>query len=182
MMQAHALKQKQNTGRTVTLIEVTHPGQAAETLARLRKRAEQAEGGRPLRDALIVCTVMGGVLSEGVDYPGEMAVSATVVGPALPAPTFERQLMLEYHNKSGGQGFEYAFLYPGLNRVVQAAGRVIRSETDRGAIVLMGQRFAEPRYRELLPGYWQKEMELTDDAVAPFKTFWKTPRSPKGGS
>ena len=139
------------------------------------------DSGNFPRRSLAVCTVMGGVLSEGVDYPGHMASSATVVGPALPAPTFERQLMRKYHDKYEGQGFDYALVDPGLTRVVQAAGRVSRSETDRGVIVLMGERFADPRYRDLLPAYWQEELILTDDCIRPVRDFWdRQPPSTRG--
>ena len=80
--------------------------------------------------------------------------------------------MHAYYQAEMGAGFEYAYLYPGLARVVQAAGRVIRGPTEKGIIVLFGKRFAEPRYRELLPVYWQEELMETEDPVASAAAFW----------
>jgi len=154
-------------GGNASVLVVTGPQATGDALAVLRRRATGIQ-----TDSLVVCTVLGGTLAEGVDFPGEMAVSAVVVGPGLPMVTFERRLMLEYHDRRGGRGFEHAYLYPGLTRVVQAAGRVIRSETDEGVIVLLGKRFGEVRYLELLPSYWQQELVLTSDCVAEAQKFW----------
>jgi DNA excision repair protein ERCC-2 len=160
---------------------VVGPGEPADGVVdTLRSRAERFERhpAHPGEEAasigsLLVCTVMGGVLSEGVDFPGEMAVSAAVIGPGLPPVSFERQLMLEYRQRQDGRGFEHAYLYPGLTRVVQAAGRVIRSESDTGVIMLLGERFREARYRELLPGYWQSELRVSEDALPAARNFWR---------
>lgn len=122
--------------------------------------------------SLVACVVIGGGLSEGVDFAGELACGAFVFGPGLPAVTEERKLMQEYYQRELGAGFEYAFLYPGLARVVQAAGRVIRGPQERGVIVLFGERFAEPRYKELLPGYWQAEAVETGDPDSKVTAFW----------
>ena len=154
-------------GGNASVLVVTGPQATGEALEVLRRRAEDTA-----TDSLVVCTVLGGTLAEGVDFPGEMAVSAVVVGPGLPMVTFERRLMLEYHDRRGGRGFEHAYLYPGLTGVVQAAGRVIRSETDLGVIVLLGKRFGETRYLELLPSYWQQELVLSSDSVAEAQKFW----------
>jgi DNA excision repair protein ERCC-2 len=122
--------------------------------------------------SLVGCAVLGGALAEGVDFAGDLACGAFVFGPALPAVTEERQLMQQYYQRELGAGFEYAFLYPGLARVVQAAGRVIRGPTERGIIVLYGRRFAEPRYRELLPAYWQAEAVDRADPEPDVAAFW----------
>lgn len=141
----------------------------AEPLLRAFEEAARA----PVRRSLVGAVVIGGALSEGVDFAGELAVGAFLFGPGLPAVTEERKIVQEYYERERGAGFEYAFLYPGLSRVVQAAGRVIRGPTERGIIILFGERFTEPRYREQLPGYWQAEAVDTDDPVPVVRAFWE---------
>lgn len=102
----------------------------------------------------IVFAVQGGSLSEGVDYTGEMALGAFVVGPPLPNFDFERERMREYYQRKYGAGFQYAYTIPAMAKAVQAAGRIIRSETDRGLIVLMDDRFLESEYSRAMPGDW----------------------------
>lgn len=121
----------------------------------------------------MACAVIGGALSEGVDFAGDLAVGAFIFGPGLPAVTDERQLIKEYFERERQAGFEYAFLYPGLARVVQAAGRIIRGPEERGLIVLFGARFAEPRYHGLLPGYWQQEAVCTEQPLPVVRRFWR---------
>ncbi len=98
--------------------------------------------------------VQGGIFAEGVDYPGDLAIGVIIVGPALPRVGRELDLTRQYFEEQYGRGFEYACLFPGMNRVVQSAGRVIRSETDRGVIVLIGQRFGYENYMSLFPRDW----------------------------
>ncbi|MFH2008718.1 MAG: ATP-dependent DNA helicase, partial [bacterium] len=100
-------------------------GGAAPVLEALREASESRASGRE-PGSLLGCAVIGGALSEGVDFAGELACGAFIFGPGLPAVTEERKLMQQYYDAELGSGFEYAFLYPGLSRVVQAAGRVIR--------------------------------------------------------
>ena len=102
----------------------------------------------------LVLAVQGGVFAEGVDYPGELAVGAIIVGPGLPKVSFEQELMRQFYEDAYSKGFEYAYLYPGMNRVVQSAGRIVRSETDRGIIMLLDKRFAYENYSRLLPRDW----------------------------
>ncbi len=124
-------------------------------------------------ETLLLCAVHGGVFSEGVDFPGHMAVGAFLVGPGLPALTVEQELIRAYYERHMGAGFEYAYVYPGLNRVVQSGGRVIRSSTDRGIVILLGKRFVDPVYQEKLPEYWQKEIGCPEDLKAEVKQFWE---------
>jgi DNA excision repair protein ERCC-2 len=104
--------------------------------------------------AHLVLAVQGGVFAEGVDYPGELAVGAIIVGPGLPKVSFESELMRQYFEEHFSKGFEYAYLYPGMNRVVQSAGRIIRTETDRGVILLLDKRFTYENYADLFPRDW----------------------------
>jgi DNA excision repair protein ERCC-2 len=98
--------------------------------------------------------VLGGIFAEGVDYPGRMLSQVIVVSPGLPQFNLERELLKAYYQEIYGHGFGYAYLIPGMTRVVQAAGRLIRSDTDRGVITLVGRRFLDPRYARLLPEEW----------------------------
>jgi DNA excision repair protein ERCC-2 len=99
--------------------------------------------------------VMGGMFGEGIDLVGDRLIGAIVVGVGLPQLCVERDLICDYFQTQTGAGFDYAYTFPGMNRVLQATGRVIRSETDRGVVLLIDARFAEPRYRRLFPAWWQ---------------------------
>ncbi|MCG8421859.1 MAG: hypothetical protein MJE77_28395 [Proteobacteria bacterium] len=123
----------------------------------------------------LLCAVMGGVFAEGIDLPGDQLIGAIIVGPGLPAVGFERVLMSRYFDDTRDSGFAYAMLYPGMQRVVQAAGRVIRTMNDRGIIALLGQRFATSQYSACLPPEWHMgdPSELvTDDPTAVLAEFW----------
>ncbi len=104
---------------------------------------------------LVAFAVMGGIFGEGVDLPGEKLSGAVVVGTGLPAVCNERELIRRYYDETNGEGFDYAYTYPGLNRVLQAAGRVIRSEKDKGFVILIDGRFAGRKYRDLFPSWWK---------------------------
>jgi DNA excision repair protein ERCC-2 len=123
----------------------------------------------------VIFAVQGGVFSEGVDYPGDALIGAIIVGPALPGFDLERELMREYYERKFGQGFDYAYTYPAMARVVQAAGRVIRSEEDRGLIVLMDRRFTAPAYTATMPGDWYDHSvtELISGSILQdIRSFW----------
>lgn len=102
----------------------------------------------------LVFAVMGGVFSEGVDLQGDKLSALCLVSVGFPSFCLERELMREYFQAINGQGFDYAYSYPGWHRVLQAAGRLIRSESDRGVILMAGQRFNQPFYRALYPAEW----------------------------
>ncbi len=124
----------------------------------------------------IVLAVQAGIFAEGVDYPGEMLIGAIIVGPGLPKYNFEQELMRQYFQERYNAGFQYAYLYPGMNRVVQSAGRVIRTEEDRGIIALVGARFARPEYFSLFPRDWYvyspKEL-IVKDYAEEIRRFWE---------
>jgi DNA excision repair protein ERCC-2 len=98
--------------------------------------------------------VIGGIFSEGIDLPGEQLVGVTVIGVGLPGLSIERDLLLTYFNQKERSGFDYAYRYPGVQRVLQAVGRLIRSEDDQGAALLVDSRFLESRYEALFPQWW----------------------------
>ncbi len=130
---------------------------------------------RDNRETLVGFAVLGGVFGEGIDLAGDRLAGAVIVGVGLPALCLERDLIREYYAVQSGEGFEFAYLYPGFNKVLQAAGRVIRSEEDRGAVLLIDSRFTSERYRELFPGEW-RPVTIHNDAHL-FKTaqkFWNS--------
>lgn len=127
-----------------------HRGMSEHERARLLATMGRGEGH-------VLFAVLGGIFAEGVDLPGAALVAALIVGPALPQANLERRLFQEWYEDRYGQGFRYAWLIPGMNRVVQAAGRVIRTAEDRGAVVLLGRRFLLREYQEMFPAAWHPE-------------------------
>lgn len=135
----------------------------------------------------VVCAVQGGSLAEGLDYAGEMLIGAFVVGPPLPPCDLERELMREYYQRQYGAGFDYAYTIPAMARAVQAAGRVIRSESDRGLIVLMDRRFVEAGYSRAMPVDWFEGDDVTGlvsgAILREVAEFWsREPAAGEGGS
>jgi DNA excision repair protein ERCC-2 len=117
--------------------------------------------------------VMGGIFGEGIDLVGTRLSGAAVVGVGLPAVGLERELIRGYFADRLDQGFEYAYMYPGINRVLQAAGRVIRSETDRGVVLLIDQRYGSEPYRALLPEGWMPvSIRQAEQLAAELERFW----------
>lgn len=112
---------------------------------------------------LIAFAVMGGIFSEGIDLTGERLIGAVVVGVGLPQICFERNIIKDYFTNNLGEGYEYAYVYPGMNKVLQAAGRVIRSPEDRGAILLIDDRYGTREYKELFPNEWLGFKNIRND-------------------
>jgi DNA excision repair protein ERCC-2 len=144
-------------------------------------KASQAEAIlEHLRDGsapTIVFAVQGGSFSEGMDYAGEMVIGAFVVGPPLPGYDLEREQMRAYYQRRYSAGFDYAYVIPAMAKAIQAAGRVIRSETDRGLIVLMDSRFMEPGYSRSMPADWFESdvTELVSESIlSEVADFWTT--------
>ena len=123
---------------------------------------------------LVGFCVLGGVYSEGIDLTGNSLIGAVVVGIGMPALSYEREAMAEYFEDKYEAGKQYAYIYPGMNRVFQAAGRVIRTESDRGVIVLIDDRFDDPIYKKSIPDLW-RGMSYVGDAKelrARIDEFW----------
>ena len=121
-----------------------------------RKKAEFLDEFRKNDSSyLIAFCVMGGIYSEGVDLAGDSLIGAVVVGVGIPSLSYEREAVAEYYDEKYEMGKQYAYIYPGMNRVFQAAGRVIRREDDRGVIVLIDDRFDDPIYKKSLPDLWR---------------------------
>lgn len=131
----------------------------------------QKNGGEKSR--LGFC-VLGGIFSEGIDLKGDNLIGAAVVGTGLPLVCNEREILKGYYEDRGMDGFAYAYRYPGMNKVLQAAGRVIRTDTDRGVVLLLDQRFLNSEYRKLFPLEWGncKICGLLEAKEA-IEKFWK---------
>ena len=126
--------------------------------------------------SLVGFAVMGGVFAEGVDLKGDRLIGAIVVGVGLPQIGIERDLIKSHF---GEQGFAFAYQYPGMNRVLQTAGRVIRDVHDRGIVVLVDPRFCERRYREWMPDDWHaEESNSAEQLMHQVDMFWKNTSSP----
>ena len=123
---------------------------------------------------LVGFCVLGGIYAEGIDLQGERLIGTVIVGVGLPQISREQDFIREYYDRQNGRGFEYAYRYPGMNKVLQAAGRVIRDETDRGVVVLIDQRFTSSAYRELFPDHWRHYATVHDNQCLAerLRQFW----------
>ena len=119
--------------------------------------------------------VMGGSFSEGIDLKGERLIGAIIVGVGLPTISSELNIIKEHFDNTRENGYAYAYTYPGMNKVLQAAGRVIRSENERGVVVLIDDRFATEEYRMIMPEYWHhiKYLNNANDLLKEVTLFWK---------
>ena len=126
------------------------------------------------KKTLIAFCVMGGIFGEGIDLKKEQLIGAVIVGTGLPQISNEREILMDYYEKRMGEGFDYAYRYPGMNKVLQAAGRVIRTIDDVGVIELLDERFLQSDYRNLFPKEWEKRLVCTVDSVDSYlEKFWK---------
>ncbi len=127
------------------------------------------------QETLVGLAVMGGIFGEGIDLVGERLIGVVIVGVGVPQLGLERDLIKDYFDAQNGSGFAYAYQYPGFNRVLQATGRVIRAETDRGIIVLLDERFAHARYRQLFPSHWRgyQIVAAADEIKIRLARFWE---------
>ena len=141
-------------------------GQRTEFLAQFLAR-----DGKPL----LGFAVLGGVFGEGVDLTGESLIGVAVVSPGLPQIGPRQEQLRDYFEETRGAGFDYAYRYPGMNKVLQAAGRVIRTPQDRGVVLLIDDRFLAPDTRRLMPPHWE-HLRVVDSADAwkdELAAFWK---------
>ncbi|HOY57996.1 MAG TPA: ATP-dependent DNA helicase [Verrucomicrobiota bacterium] len=165
-----AVQERFHTRFPDATILAQHPGMGeSEREAFLEAFAADGETTR------VGFAVLGGVFGEGIDLAGERLIGVAVVGVGLPQLCIERDLIRDYFEERTCAGFDYAYTFPGMNRVLQAVGRVIRSETDRGVILLVDTRFAESRYRALFPAGWNpvtvRSLSAIQKAVG---AFWES--------
>jgi len=124
-------------------------------------------------NSLIAFCVMGGIFGEGIDLKHEQLIGAIIVGTGLPQISNEREILMNYYENATGQGFDYAYRYPGMNKVLQAAGRVIRTSEDIGIIELLDERFLHSDYKGLFPREWEQYKVCTvQDVEGHLRTFW----------
>jgi len=122
---------------------------------------------------LIGFCVLGGIFSEGIDLKEDSLIGAIIVGTGLPQVCYEREILKEYFDRHGENGFDYAYRFPGMNKVLQAAGRVIRTATDVGVIALLDERFLQPSYRGLFPREWEQFNIVNHNTVSKrIERFW----------
>ena len=122
---------------------------------------------------LIGFCIMGGIFGEGIDLKNDSLIGAIIVGTGLPQVCFERDILMNYFNEAGNNGFDYAYRYPGMNKVLQAAGRVIRTVDDIGIVALIDDRFLENSYQKMFPREWEQYEIVEVDSVAKrVEKFW----------
>ena len=164
----------------VKLFAKKYPSVALVVQKRSMTRAEREEflsefrrGDSKMR---VGFCVLGGSFSEGIDLPGSSLIGVVVVGVGIPGLSSERNIIRDYYEVSRGAGYDYAYTYPGMNNVLQAAGRVIRSESDRGIVLLLDDRYAEPKYRAMYPEHWESMQYFTSPASlnGAVIEFWKS--------
>ncbi|WP_455945559.1 ATP-dependent DNA helicase [Eubacterium ramulus] len=132
------------------------------------------EFSNPRGKSLAAFCVLGGIFSEGIDLKEDLLIGVLIVGTGLPQICNQREILKEYYQEENGQGFDYAYQYPGMNKVLQAAGRVIRTASDRGIIGLLDDRFLRSDYRQLFPREWsQYEVHTLDSLPEALEAFWK---------
>lgn len=126
------------------------------------------------RKSMIGFCVLGGIFSEGIDLKGEALISAIIIGTGIPQVCEERELLRRYFDGEGKDGFDYAYRYPGMNKVLQAAGRVIRSASDRGVVALLDERFLHSSYRKLFPREWERCSAVSvQECARQTAVFWQ---------
>lgn len=160
--------------------EYMSEGDREAFLSRFRGNAEcdlQAMVGMDIEQEedmiLIGFCVLGGIFSEGIDLKNDSLIGAIIVGTGLPQVCSEREILKGYFDREGESGFDYSYRYPGMNKVLQAAGRVIRTVQDVGIIALLDERFLQMSYRRLFPREWERFETVTVDTVAKrVERFW----------
>ena len=124
---------------------------------------------------LVAFCVLGGIFAEGIDLVGSRLIGVVVVSVGLPQLNPQQDTIMDYFQQKQGRGYEYAYRYPGMNKVLQAAGRVIRSESDQGAVLLIDERYGHRSYLELFPTHWQeyKKVKSAPAISKTLRSFWR---------
>jgi DNA excision repair protein ERCC-2 len=125
--------------------------------------------------SVLAFAVTAGIFAEGIDFPGTLD-GVFVIGPSLPSVSFEQEILKQYYEERFSNGFAYAYQFPGLRRTFQAAGRLIRTSSDRGVILFIGRRFATPRYTNYFPSYYYQEHPrelLSNNLEHDLTSFWE---------
>jgi DNA excision repair protein ERCC-2 len=126
------------------------------SLTETEKETFLQEFHKSRKKSLLAFAVMGGIFSEGIDLKGESLIGAILIGTGLPMICNEREILKDHFDRQGLNGFDYAYRFPGMNKVLQAAGRVIRTDQDQGVILLLDERFLQGAYQNLFPREWER--------------------------
>jgi Rad3-related DNA helicase len=119
--------------------------------------------------------VLGGIFSEGIDLKNDSLIGAVIVGTGLPQICTEREILKNYFDENGANGFDYAYRYPGMNKVLQAAGRVIRTADDVGIVALLDERFLQFSYKKMFPREWKNFETVSIDTISKrAERFWNS--------
>ena len=123
---------------------------------------------------LLGFAVLGGVFGEGVDLAGERLIGAAIVSPGLPQVGPRQEQLRAHFEETRGSGFDYAYRFPGMNKVLQAAGRVIRTPEDKGVVLLIDDRFLAPDARRLMPPHWDglRAVSSAEELRGELEKFW----------
>lgn len=168
----HYMKQIYELATTVLYTASLHI-QSNSMTEREREFFLQNFQSNPMKTTIGFC-VLGGIFSEGIDLKKDRLIGSLIVGVGLPQVCLERDIIKAHFHEQINLGFEYAYTYPGMNKVLQAAGRVIRSETDRGVIVLIDDRFSCQKYTKLFPQDWFPYKKVyTNEICKTVSNFWK---------
>ncbi|MCH5138966.1 ATP-dependent DNA helicase, partial [Clostridiaceae bacterium UIB06] len=126
-------------------------------------------------ETLVAFAVLGGIFSEGIDLKGDRLIGTIIVGVGLPQLCLERDIIRDYFKEKNNLGYEYAYMYPGMNKVLQAAGRVIRTEEDKGSILLIDERFNSSSYKSIFPKEWYPNVSVRSvkDIQNNLTEFWR---------
>lgn len=126
-------------------------------------------------ETLVGFAVLGGIFSEGIDLKGSRLIGAVIISVGLPQLCLERDIIMDYFKEKNNLGYEYAYMYPGMNKVLQAAGRVIRTEEDEGSILLIDERFGNMTYKSLFPKEWYPNVSVRSakDIQNNLIEFWR---------
>jgi DNA excision repair protein ERCC-2 len=141
----------------------------------LKEREEVVNLFRNNEKTQIGLFVMGGMFAEGIDYIGDMLSGVVVIGTGLPKYGGYNNVVKSHFDEKFGNGFDFAYTYPGLSKVIQAVGRVIRTETDRGIAILIDDRFTSIKYQKLYPKEWSHMKTITDikELKSDILRFWE---------
>lgn len=126
-------------------------------------------------ETLVGFCVLGGIFSEGIDLKGSRLIGTVIVGVGLPQINHEQELIKGYYDREKNQGFQFAYQIPGMNKVLQAAGRVIRDTDDRGVVLLLDQRFSTNAVQRFFPPHWnQAKTSYSSERTQQFlQQFWQ---------
>ena len=137
------------------------------------REAFLAEFAASREQSMVAFCVMGGIFGEGIDLKEEQLIGALIVGTGLPQIGNEREILRQFYDRRDGSGFDYAYRYPGMNKVLQAAGRVIRTVSDAGVVLLLDDRFLRRDYQALFPREWESFAACSVDSVGEkLRRFW----------